>query len=291
MGWLIDFIARVWRDIFGGAPPASPSRNPPATPPQSRQQTPAQPRKTASPAPKVRWPKRKAPSKTGASSGQPKTRQQASDARLVATTASGAATKAGRVHSPPLPSTVVDRAIGGLSHRSMLELRQQWLNAINRSDDPQSRRFREAVLAEWKRRARYARTPADYFVWPTSGTGHGDGSGTFENWNQQGMLKYLGYQVGATDGLKEAARRHILDAVFSNDLPPVNGPDYLSDWGPAGSPPRLRRLAEEIARFARNAKNKRSANMAVAISDWEDDLRYLRDRYYRGRFNFGWPRP
>lgn len=100
------------------------------------------------------------------------------------------------------------------------------------------------------------------------------------------MLKYLGYQVGATDGLQESARRHILDAVFSSVLPPVNGPDYVGDWGPAGSPARLRRLAEEIARFARNAKNKRSANMDVAIADWEDDLRYLRDRYYRGHFNF-----
>lgn len=291
MGWLIDLIARVWRNMFGGAPAAPPPRDPPAAAPQPKQQSSAPPRKAVTTPPKVRWPKPKTPTKTGTSSGQPRTRQQASDARLAAPTPSGASTKAGRVQSPPLPSTVVDRAIEGLPHRSMLELRQQWLNAINRGDDPQSRRFREAVLAEWQRRARHARTPKDYFVWPTSGTGNGDGSGTFDNWNQQGMLKYLGYQVGATDGLKESARRHILDAVFSNALPPVNGPDYLSDWGPAASPSRLRRLAEEIARFARNAKNKRSANMDVAVSDWEDDLQYLRDRYYRGRFNFGWPRP
>ena len=52
---------------------------------------------------------------------------------------------------------------------------------------------------------------------------------------------------------------------------------------------RLRRLANEIARFARNAKRKRSANMESAIADWEDDLHYLYRQYYVGKFGFGWP--
>ena len=32
-----------------------------------------------------------------------------------------------------------------------------------------------------------------------------------------------------------------------------------------------------------------SADMADAITDWEDDLRYLYDTYYVGHFNFAWP--
>lgn len=171
----------------------------------------------------------------------------------------------------------------------MLELRQQWLNAIEKGDNPEAVRFRQALLAEWHRRTRHAASPADWFKWPSTRGGDGTAGTDFNAWNEQGMLKYLGYQVGMTEGRSRAARRHILDAAFSSGLPPVNDADYVRSWGHAGTAARLRRLAEEIARFLRNAKSKRSANMGVAISDWEEDMRYLHQRYYKGRFYFAWP--
>lgn len=189
----------------------------------------------------------------------------------------------------PISQATIDRLISDLSKRTMLELRQQWLNAIRRGEEPLAVRFRRAMLSEWARRTRHADTPADYFRWPSTRGGNGTGDGDFDHWHEQGVLKYLGYQVGITNGLSTASRRHILDAVFDSSLPPVNGANYIHDWAQPASAARLRRLAEEIARFVRNAQNKRSANMSSAIADWEEDLRYLHARYYVGRFNFAWP--
>lgn len=163
MDWLIDLIARIWRTVFGQSPAVPPPHHPPAPPRQPTQPTPMLVPKPARPAPKARWPKRKGPAKAATRSGQPKTRQQASDARRAAASTARPAAKAGRASSPPLPAAAIDRVIETLPHRTMLELRQQWLNAIERGDDPQSKRFRDAVLAEWQRRARHAQTPADYF--------------------------------------------------------------------------------------------------------------------------------
>ena len=85
-------------------------------------------------------------------------------------------------------------------------------------------------------------------------------------------------------------RRQILDACLSGELPPLNGLQYLRDWGGPGSSGRLKKLAHELASFARNAKRKRSANLSAAIDDWEADLSYLYMTYYVRRFRFAWPR-
>ena len=186
----------------------------------------------------------------------------------------------------------IDRFIEGLPNRTLDELRQQWLNLV-RLDPAQfarAGRFREALLEEWAARSRQAREDDDYFVWPSTAGGNGDGSLRFDAWHKEGMLSYLGYKVGATDGEAPGTRQRILDAAFCEILPPVNDPDYHQAWGQPETAARLKRLANEIARFARHAKSKRSADMSSAIEDWESDLRYLYDTYYVRRFGFGWPR-
>ncbi len=184
---------------------------------------------------------------------------------------------------------MIDKLIAGLPDRTLLELRQQWINAARKPpNDREVARFRKALLSEWGKRTRRASKPQDYFTWPDTRP-IGDGGGDGINYNQQGILKFMGYQVGASNGESAATRRHILDAVFAGDLPPVNGRAYMEGWAGPGSAKRLQRLATEIARFARNARSKGSANMDVAISDWEEDLDYLRERYYVGKFGFGWP--
>ncbi|MCG2842381.1 hypothetical protein L6Q21_15490 [Sandaracinobacter sp. RS1-74] len=186
-------------------------------------------------------------------------------------------------------SNTIDNLIDGLPNRTMSELRQQWLNAVRHpNNNPQIIRFRKALLDEWAKRARYAKTPADYFRWPSTKAGSGAGSSSID-YREQGLLKFMGYQVGAVDGESSHTRQQILDAVFTSDLPPVNDINYMKAWGDSRSPQRLKRLAEELARFSRNAKSKRSANMDIAVADWEEDLTYLYENYYKRRFNFSWP--
>lgn len=187
----------------------------------------------------------------------------------------------------------VERLIEALPRQSMGNLRQQWLNLQNMiakvGRHKGLKRFEAALLAEWERRYHLAVTDPDHFDWPSTEAERGDGSMLFENWHSEGMLAFLGYRVGTTQGVGDQMRRQILNVAFASVLPPVNDRQYLREWAGPSSAPRLRRLANEIARFARNAKRKRSANMESAIADWEDDLHYLYGQFYVGKFGFGWP--
>lgn len=191
------------------------------------------------------------------------------------------------------PQLNIERLIEALPRQSMGNLRQQWLNLqkmiakVGRHKG--LKRFETALFAEWEQRHHLAVTDPDHFDWPSTEAQRGDGSMPFENWHNEGMLAFLGYRVGTTQGVGDQVRRQILDAAFATVLPPVNDRQYLSEWAGKGSAARLRRLANEIARFARNAKRKRSANMESAIADWQDDLNYLYRQYYVGKFGFGWP--
>lgn len=184
--------------------------------------------------------------------------------------------------------------IRGLPDRTMVELQQQWLNVLSCMETrPESlqlwKKFHNALVAEWGRRHRLAISDPDYFIWPSTKVGPGDRSQSFSNWHSEGMLGYLGYRVGNANGATDFVRRKILDAVFLSVLPPINEASYVRDWGVEGTASRLKRVANEIARFAQNGKRKRSADMSSAVSDWEADLRYLYREYYVGKFGFGWP--
>lgn len=196
---------------------------------------------------------------------------------------------------PPKLVIRVDPLIEALPQRTMQQLQGQWLNCLRLLEDPNkgkqqaARKFRDAILAEWERRCKLALSDPDYFDWPSTQAGPGDRSQRFDTWNQEGLLKYMGYEVGKTKGLADHSRREILDAVFSAVLPPVNSPDYVKKWGLPGTAPRLERLANELARFARNGKRNRTADYSAAVADWEADLKHLRRKYYVGKFHFGWP--
>lgn len=196
---------------------------------------------------------------------------------------------------PPKLVIRVDALSEALPQRTMQELQGQWLNCLRLLGDASkgkrqaARKFRAAILFEWERRCKLALSDPDYFDWPSIQADLGDRSQRFDTWNQEGVLKYMGYEVGRTKGLADHSRREILDAVFSSVLPPVNSPDYVKKWGLPGSAPRLERLANELARFARNAKRNRTADYSAAVADWEADLKYLNRKYYIGKFHFGWP--
>jgi len=53
--------------------------------------------------------------------------------------------------------------------------------------------------------------------------------------------------------------------------------------------PRLQKMANSIASFIRMAKRRSLASLGPAIRDWTEDLEYLHDNYYVGRYDFVWP--
>jgi len=160
-------------------------------------------------------------------------------------------------------------------------------------DSPDIAAARERLLAieaEWARRASMAPNHPDYFPWPTTDAPNGGGDVKAGDWQEIGMLSYLGYHVGVTSALSTAQRRRLLIHVFNMRLPPLNGVAYMRSWGTPETGPRLKKIAEAIAAFARNAKRRRNPRLAEAIRQWEDDLMYLRRVLYIGRFDgFTWP--
>jgi hypothetical protein len=105
-----------------------------------------------------------------------------------------------------------------------------------------------------------------------------------------GVLSYMGYRVGRNSTLTIKRRRRILDYVVLGQLPQVNDRHYMQEWGRPKSSKRLRKTANALASFARSARRNRNADKSIAISRWEEDLEYLRERYYRSAFSWAWPR-
>lgn len=202
-----------------------------------------------------------------------------------------------RVFVPPadLPNDILNK-IAGLANRSLDDLQRQWLNTISMIDrvGPEKAApfiaFRKAISAEWARRLAAAEADNRAFPWPTTKAPKGKSGLDSGDWHLIGMLSYLGYRVGKTNGVTQGVRHQILDLCFSGAVPPINGLDYMRGWGLPGTTDRLRKLANEIASFARNGKRKRAANLEHAVADWEADLSYLYRRYYVGKFSFTWPR-
>jgi hypothetical protein len=105
-----------------------------------------------------------------------------------------------------------------------------------------------------------------------------------------GMLKFMGYSVGRKAALSARRRRAILQYVFTGRLPPVNDALYMQEWARPRSNRRLRKIANSLATFARNARKKKSSSWNRAIANWEADLAYLKRRYYDKR-NRDWKWP
>lgn len=106
----------------------------------------------------------------------------------------------------------------------------------------------------------------------------------------EGILSHYGYKVGI-NGLSRKERWEILDRVFLNPLLKMDNTAYLHEWGEPNSEKRLKKLANSIAAFTRNAKRRRRGNFGQAIEDWEADLAYLKRTYYNNIFSFKYPRP
>jgi hypothetical protein len=141
------------------------------------------------------------------------------------------------------------------------------------------------------KQARRQRRDDGYFEWPTTDAPASKFGFNGDNFNYtEGLLSYVGYSAGANAPNQET-RTDVLDCVFHNQIPRVISPEHMLEWGAPKSPERLRKMANCLATFTRNAKRRRTADYGIAIEHWESDLEYLRRTYYVGRFHFAWAIP
>lgn len=181
------------------------------------------------------------------------------------------------------------------------KLKRDWSAAFNmlqryEDQDPNAanvvdaRRRVDLIEAEWDRRHALKPGDPDFFPWPSTDINPSSISGNAIERREIGMLSYLGYHVGLGSQLIGSQRTRLLGQIFTMRLPPLNDLDYMRDWGSPRTGPSLRKIAENIASFVKNAKGRNLPSLETAISHWEDDLRYLRRKFYDGRFDFQWPR-
>lgn len=179
-------------------------------------------------------------------------------------------------------------------------LHQRWLRAVSylakfQPSDPTGSDVLakqlelESIEKEWLRRMGLKAGDPDYFPWPSTHIDHFSATSSAGGRRETGMLSYLGYRVGMSSPYTSDQRVRLLNYIFEGILPPVDSLAYYREWGPPKSSSRLRKMADTIASFVKDAKRRRATNMTVAIQHWEADLSYLRKAFYQGRFNFAWP--
>lgn len=110
-----------------------------------------------------------------------------------------------------------------------------------------------------------------------------------EGWHRRdsSALRMCGYHVGA-DGLRQPERMRLLRYFFRNPLPSIVEKHFGQQFGSPGSETRLRSMATLIARNCRDFKRNSRTKYAEAIDDWERDLAFLKQAFYRAG-SFPWP--
>ncbi|MBC7815915.1 MAG: hypothetical protein IAG10_03340 [Planctomycetaceae bacterium] len=124
-----------------------------------------------------------------------------------------------------------------------------------------------------------------WYAWPSTVVSLNSEVGLQLDSYEVGILGYMGYRVGKY-GLPVDQRLKILADVFKSHLPPLNSSGYMREWGDPSSLERLKKMADSIAAFCRNEQR---AGKFEAASQREHDLQWLKDNFYRGRFQFQWP--
>lgn len=146
-----------------------------------------------------------------------------------------------------------------------------------------------AISAHWNEQRRLAVAHPDFFTWPSTIAWIGSGGFWDGNMVEEGALKLFGYSVGQEADLSEAQRRYKLDLVFAAVIPPFTDWIRVLEWGEPSTAPRLKKMANCLASFARNGARRPELFMQTAVRKWRVDLKYLHDRYYRDHFRFAWP--
>jgi hypothetical protein len=182
----------------------------------------------------------------------------------------------------------------GISVRNMMTMFQNRARVLS---DPsrsamhdRARRLIAAINSEWLHRRGTRIREDQYFIWQSTNTRKGHGGGLdSEAWIKEGLLQFMGYQVGMENKASQAWRERLLGEIFACHTLPVFPDDYIQEWSAPSSVGRLRKMAETLASLTRNARRRRDARMDSAIKDWESDLEFLYYEYYVGKFNFAWP--
>ncbi|TBN41939.1 hypothetical protein EYE42_05940 [Paracoccus subflavus] len=133
------------------------------------------------------------------------------------------------------------------------------------------------------------------FIWPVINPNPpkgaiGPGGIIFDH--KYSALKMFGYTVGTTKGWDLDKRKHFLSDFIELELPTIVEKTFGISYGAPSTMQRLLKVANVIASNA-NLKARHDAHLyRRAIRDWQDDLNFLKGRYYddKHRIVLAWPK-
>lgn len=130
-----------------------------------------------------------------------------------------------------------------------------------------------------------------YLKWPTTDAPQSLVDLISDGWVTSGVLSFYSYHVGE-EGEPVHQRKMALNKILSAKLDgKIFNKNYINQWGNCNSIERLMKLATTIAALCRNAKRSKF-NYLKATSEWEDDLAYLKEKYFDQQLNLEakkWP--
>lgn len=113
-------------------------------------------------------------------------------------------------------------------------------------------------------------------------------SQSFE-WRDIGVLKASGYSVGVNHPTYRNERYKILDClILMDDLKDITDRNYALEYGEPKTKKRLTKIVNSISFFIINASRVTTRDNGKAISDWKEDLRYLKSTYQNMWPDFYW---
>ncbi len=110
-----------------------------------------------------------------------------------------------------------------------------------------------------------------------------------DKWHRGSPLTAMGYHVGESSDLRRDQRADLLEQMFKGRLvfPTGFSEDEQEGWGQPGSAARLQKIATHIAKQI--ALRSMLPNYDVAVSEWQEDLAWLKEEFYEPLFRFRWP--
>lgn len=121
---------------------------------------------------------------------------------------------------------------------------------------------------------RYLAELGKEYPWPWPSTEASLAEGEFDDSELEGehpLKSRFGYNVNAKIGLTGTQRHKILDQALTAQIEPLE----------------LKDVVYHIGWLVRTRKNMRNPKLKPALSKWENDLEYLRKKYYKTQFQ--WP--
>ncbi|TNC83620.1 MAG: hypothetical protein CSH37_13530 [Thalassolituus sp.] len=97
------------------------------------------------------------------------------------------------------------------------------------------------------------------------------------DWQEFSPLKYYGYTVGKSKGLRFEQRQLVMTITFYADLPEIFPEAYRQRWGGAGTYRRYKQIADHINMLYE--RNSGISRMSYAVADWEQDHIWFLSQY------------